>query len=148
MVRSICLMCLLGAAACFMFGQAFANHEHYDGGAHVGKLQPNTMHPMGQGHHAHTDGSGKIMHMSRNGQRHAKVFGAKAQKHQNGRKVIAGMEIVSGDELKGQEVDPEECGGANIVFIGFAFDLGNNNYAIFWFPVNFVVPNIQINIIL
>jgi hypothetical protein len=107
MVRSFYLSCLFCGTLCFVIGDAVADHEHYDGPAHHGKLKPNTKHPMGNDHHAHTDGNGKVTHMSRNGQKHAKVFGAKQQKHKDGRKVFAGLEVAPAERLSGQESTPE-----------------------------------------
>jgi hypothetical protein len=147
MVRSFGLLCLLGAALFFALGEGYAAHQHLDGAAHVGKLQPNTAHAMGKGHSAHTDGAGKITHMTRNGQKHSKVFGAKQQKHKNGQKVLADLEIVRADGLIGQEFSAEQAAQGGILFVGFAFDIGNGDFVIFWFPMNLVVSGIQVVII-
>jgi hypothetical protein len=156
MFRSLRLLSLFGAAALFLAGAALANHDHYDGAKHVGKLQANTMHPMGKGYHAHTDGNAKISHMSRNGQKHVKVVASKKQHHQDGRRVsVDGQgETVSLAELQSLENaavqlpagDPVQLVG--FTFVGFAFDLGNGFYTIFWFPVSYVVPNIQVNLVI
>jgi hypothetical protein len=147
MVRLFGLLCLLGAALCFLLGDAYADHQHLDGAAHVGKLQANTAHPMGKGHSAHTDATGKITHMTLKGQKHAKVFGARQQKHKDGQKVLADLEIISADSLIGRELSAEQAAQGGSAFIGFGFGAGNGDYAIFWFPASYVAPSVQVNIV-
>jgi hypothetical protein len=157
MLRSVQALCLFGAVALFAAGSTRADHAHIDGAAHINNLQANAQHPMGKGYHAHTDANAKISHVTRNGQKHAKVFGATKQLHQNGQRLSTGLdtavplvERVSADALQNASPSGESVAqfGNNIAFVGFAFELGNGFYQIVWFPVNVISRTVQVGFVL